>query len=304
MIHPFRLWCSAPALNEARTARELAEFARRAEGLGFDGLVMPDHLLDGHSPLPLLASIAASTDRLRLVTFVLNNDLRRPGVLAHELTSLDLLSDGRIIAGLGAGWNQPEYAAAGLEYDPAAQRIARLEATVGTLRAAWSGEPPFDAYPKPVQDPVPILIGGGGKRLLSMAARTAQIVGLAPRVGTGGAADFRSLTAGAADEKLAWILEAAGERFESFEVNTYAAIRGGMRITDQPRTAAETIAAAVAERGGELTADEVLESPHTLLGSVDAIVDKCREMRQRWRTNIVMVGSDVDGFAPVVARLN
>ena len=303
MNHPFRLWCAAPPLNEARTARQLSEFARRAEGLGFDGMVMPDHLLEGHAPLPLLAAVAAATDRLRLVTFVLNNDLRRPGVLAHELTSLDLLSDGRVVAGLGAGWNQPEYAAAGLDFDPAPQRIARLEATLGTLRAAWSGEAPFEAYPRPVQSPVPILIGGGGRRLLSLAAREAEIVGLAPRVGAGSTADFGSLTAAATDEKLDWIRSAAGERFESLELNTYAAIRGGMRVTDEPRSVAEAISAAVAERGGELTAEEVLESPHTLLGSVDAIVDKCRAMRDRWRTNVLMVGSDLDGFAPVVARL-
>lgn len=304
MLHPFRVWCSAPPLKEARTARELAEFARRAEAAGFDGLAMPDHLLDGHSPLLLLASVAAATDRLHLVSFVLNNDLRRPGVLAHELTSLDLLSNGRVVAGLGAGWNRSEYAAAGLDYDPASQRIARLEAALGTLRAAWSGEAPYDDYPRPVQNPVPILVGGGGRRLLSLAAREAQIVGLAPRVALGSAPDFRSLTADATDEKLAWIRNAAGARFESLEVNTYAAIRGGMRVTGQPRAVAETIAVAVAERGGELTADEVLESPHTLLGSVDAIVDKCRAMRERWRTNIVMVGSDVDGFAPIVERLN
>lgn len=264
---------------------------------------MSDHLVGGHSPLPLLAAVAAATDRLRLVTFVLNNDLRRPGVLAHELTSLDVLSDGRVVAGLGAGWNEREYAAAGLDYDPAPQRIARLETALRTLRAAWSGEAPFDGYPKPVQDPIPILIGGGGRRLLSMAAREAHIVGLAPRVATGSAADFRSLTAEAADEKLAWIREAAGERFESLEVNTYAALRGGMSVTDQPRAAAETLAASVAGRGGDLTADDILESPHTLLGSVDAIVDKCRAMLERWRINIVMVGSDIDGFAPVVARL-
>ena len=303
MIQAFRFWCAAPSLSEARTARELGDFARRAEALGYDALVMPDHLLATHAPLPLLTVVAAATERLRLVPFVLNNDLRRPGVLAHELASLDILSEGRLVAGIGAGWNQPEYEAAGVEYDPAPRRIDRLEAALGTLRRAWSRQEPFDAYPEPAQARIPILVGGGGRRLLSLAAEHADIVGLAPRVAPESAAIFDSMTAEATDQKLGWIRAAAGARLETLEVNTYPALRGGFRVTEEPRKAAEEIANAAAERGARLSAEQVLESPHTALGSVDAIVEKCRAMRERWRINVFMIGSEIDPFAPVVARL-
>src|SRR5206468_456136 len=160
----------------------------------YDALLISDHLLDQLAPLPALAAIAQATSRLRLGTFVLNNDLRHPAVLAQELATIDVLSEGRLEIGLGAGWNVPEYEAAGLPFDRHAVRFARMSEALQILKGLF-GDAPFtfdgehyqisqmEGWPKPVQRPhPPILIGGGGRTVLSFAARYAQIVGLAPRL--------------------------------------------------------------------------------------------------------------------------
>lgn len=304
MSRPFRFWCSAPPPEVGRSARAIGEYARRAEGLGYDAIVIPDHLLDMLAPAPFLAAVAARTERIRVGTFVFNNDLRNPAVLAHELISLDLLSEGRLIAGLGAGWNRPEYEVAGIAFDSPGTRIGRLEATIDVVRGAFGGRAPFEKYPRPHRARLPILVGGGGRRLLTLAAREADIVGLAPRVTADSRADYPTITAAATDQKLAWIREAAGNRVAELDLNTYSTLRGGFRVTDDPKAVAAELVAAVAANGGRLSAEEILESPHTLLGPVDAIVDKARAMRERWGINCFMVGAAIDDFAPVVSKLS
>ena len=152
---------------------------------------------------------------MRLGTFVLNNDLRHPAVLAQELASLDLLSDGRLEIGLGAGWNEPEYTAAGLAFEPHGTRFRRMAESLQILKGLFAEAPltfagthyqiaEMNGLPKPLQKPhPPIMIGGGGQKMLEFAARNAQIVGLAPRLPAGGRADIRSVLADATDEKVA-----------------------------------------------------------------------------------------------------
>jgi alkanesulfonate monooxygenase SsuD/methylene tetrahydromethanopterin reductase-like flavin-dependent oxidoreductase (luciferase family) len=131
---PFRFLADARAVVDGRS---LAALARRAETLGFDALVIPDHLGDQLSPVPAMATIAAATDRLRIAAFVLNNDLRHPAVLAQELASLDVLSGGRVVAGIGAGWNEPEYRMTGLQYDRPGIRIDRMLEAIVILRGLF-----------------------------------------------------------------------------------------------------------------------------------------------------------------------
>jgi probable F420-dependent oxidoreductase len=177
---PFRFLADA---REIATLRELTETARRAEAIGIDTLVVPDHLIPQLAPMPAMAAIAAVSDRLRIAPFVLNNDLRHPVVLAQDLASLDVLSEGRLDVAIGAGWNWAEYEAIGLPFEPTPVRQARLAEAVAVLKGCF-GEGPFsfagehytitdhDAYPKPVQKPhPPFLIGGGGRRTLTLAAR-------------------------------------------------------------------------------------------------------------------------------------
>ncbi len=203
MPRPFRFLADA---REVATIRQLTETARRAEAIGIDTLVVPDHLIQQLAPVPTMAAIAAVSDRLRIAAFVLNNDLRHPAVLAQELASLDVLSEGRLDVAIGAGWNRAEYEAIGLAFDPTPVRQARLAEAVAVLKGCFADGPfsfagehytitDYDAQPKPAQRPhPPFLIGGGGRRTLTLAAREAQIVGLAPRILPNRAPDPRSVT--------------------------------------------------------------------------------------------------------------
>ena len=300
-MRPFRFL--APVGDGRPDARALVAEARRAEAIGIDVLVRSDHVLEQHAPLPVLATVAAATERVRLGTFVLNVDLRHPAVLAQELASLDVLSGGRLEIGMGAGWNRPEYDALGLPYDPLPTRVARLAEAVAVLKGCL-GPGPFsfagehyrvtghDGHPKPVQEPhPPLFLGGGGRRSLTLAAREADIVGLAPRPG-----DPRSYTAAGTDEKVAWVREAAGDRFADLELNAYPS-GGPVVVTDDARS----VAAERARRMG-LTVTEVLESPHVFIGSVAGLAEKCRELRERYGITSIMLDDPV-AAAGVIERL-
>jgi probable F420-dependent oxidoreductase len=270
--------------------------------------------LEQLAPIPTLATIAAATTRLRIGTFVLNNDLRHPAVLAHELATLDVLSGGRLIVGIGAGWNKPEYDAIGLAFDDVGVRASRLEESVAILKGLFAdGQLTFpgeryriaalDGRPKPVQRPhPPFLIGGGGRRTLSLAAREAQIVGLAPRPGRAGGRDLASYLAPATHEKIGWIRAAAGDRFGDLILNTYPSM-SPVIVTDHALREADALAArASAGSGGTVTGAELLDSPHIFIGTVTALVDKIVGLRERFGISSVML-DDVDALAPIVERL-
>ncbi len=311
MAPPFRFLADARGVA---SARELAETARRAEAIGIDTLVIPDHLIEQLAPVPAMATIAAVSDRLRIGAFVLNNDLRHPAVLAQELASLDVLSEGRLDIAIGAGWNRPEYEAIGIPFDRAPVRQARLAEAVAVLKGcfadgafSFAGEhytiTDYDARPKPVQRPhPPLLIGGGGRRTLTLAAREADVVGLAPRILPGRGADPQSLTFAATREKIEWVREAAGDRFDDLVLNVYPSTIP-ISVTDHPRREAEAIAERLAQRSGvAITADEVLEAPHLYIGTVDDLVAKINRLRDELGISSIMVG-EVDELAAVVERL-
>lgn len=174
-------------------------WAQAAERAGLASVWLSDHLFvslarwggpdedqEGFEPLASLAGLARETARVRLGTLVLCPHLRPPGVLAKALATVDVLSGGRLTVGIGAGWFEPEYAAAGLDFPPAPQRLERMAETVEVLRLAFSGEPfsyagrrvqiaDMVCLPRPVQRPgPPIWVGGSGDRLLAVAARHAD----------------------------------------------------------------------------------------------------------------------------------
>ena len=278
LMRPFSFLAST---DKNRSFAEYTALAHKAEAVGCSTFVWPDHLT-AHAPLPLLSVIAATTERLRVGMFVLNVCLRHPAVLAQELATLDVLSGGRVDAGLGAGWNKPEFDSSGIPFEPVGVRIKRLTETIAILKGCFA-EGPFsfkgehytitelDGAPKPTQRPhPPIFIGGGGKRLLTLAAREAQIIGLAPRLMPGDEPriDPLSMTAAATEQKLDWIREAAGERFAEIEFNTYPS-GGPTVITNEPLAEARRRVDRLRERTGvELSVEEVLESPHVYIGSV------------------------------------
>jgi probable F420-dependent oxidoreductase len=313
---PFR-FLAGP--GEATDGAAVAADARRAEAMGYAVLVYPDHVVNPLGMIPVLAWAAAATERLRIAPFVANNDLRHPALLAQDLATLDVLSGGRAEVAVGAGWNRPEYDALGLPFDPARVRVARLAEAVTVLKGCF-GDGPFsfagehytvthhDGIPKPVQRPgPPLFIGGGGRRVLSLAGQEADIVGLAPRtlaMPGGGTvrSDPRSITIAATEEKLAWVREAAGERFGALELNVYPT-GSAPQLTDHPRKAAADILDGIRSRTGvEVEVDELLASPHVFIGSVDGLVAKFRELRERLGISSFMTG-DLDTLAPVVERL-
>jgi probable F420-dependent oxidoreductase len=296
-----------------QSGRALAERARKAESIGYSTYVVSDHLLDVLAPMPALATVAAATEKLRIGMFVLNNDLRHPAVLHQELASLDVLSEGRLEIGIGAGWNEPEYRASGIPFDPVAVRVGRLEEAVTVLKGLFADEKlthagtyytitELDGRPKPVQKPhPPILIGGGGKRVLGLAGREAQIVGFAPRIGSksGG---FRSCTFEATREKVRWVREAAGDRFDALELNTYPSFRPAS-VTNDPKKPLEDLLARLNAEGAGLTLEELMDSPHVFIGTVDQLVAKFTRLRDELGISNIMVGSGIDDFAPIVERL-
>ncbi len=186
-LRPFRFLAEAGAISDGRA---LADAARRAEASGIDVLVIPDHLIDQLGPIPALATAATATERLRIGTFVFNNDLRHPAVLAQDLASHDVLSGGRLEIGIGAGWNEPEYRAIGLPFDPVGTRVARLAESIAVLKGSFGPGSfsfvgkhytitDFDGRPKPIQRPhPPFFVGGGGRRLLSQRGARPRSSGL------------------------------------------------------------------------------------------------------------------------------
>jgi probable F420-dependent oxidoreductase len=310
-VRPFRFLADA---FDAASARELGERARAAEAMGVTAFVLPDHLVPQLAPIPYLATIAALTERLRISAFVHNNDLRHPAVLAQELATLDVLSGGRLDVAIGAGWNEPEYRAIGLPFDPIQVRQARLADAIAVLKGcfgegafSFAGEhytiTNYDAYPKPIQQPhPPICIGGGGRATLTLAAREANIVGLAPRILSGQRPDPRSITWAATEEKIGWVREAAGDRFDDLEFNVYPT-QWPIVVTDDVRGEARRFIESMAERTGiELTEQEVIDSPHVYIGSIDRFVEKFSELRERLGINSFLVGG-LDELGPVVERL-
>ena len=312
-MRPFRFLATVDGYPDFA---ELTSLARRAEAIGCSTFVVPDHLGLQYAAIPLLAMVAAATERLRVGTFVLNICLRHPAVLAQDLATLDALSGGRLEIGLGAGWNKPEHDAIGIPFEPVGVRIERLTESITILKGcfaeesfSFSGEhyiiTHHDGTPKPSQRPhPPIFLGGGGKRLLTLAAREAQTVGLAPRIVQGDRprVDAWSLTAAAAEEQIGWVRQAAGDRFGELEFNTYAT-GGPTVVTANPIAEARRRADRIhAQTGVELTVEEILDSPHIFIGSVRDLTRKFVELRERFGISSFLI-DDLAALAPLVEEL-
>jgi len=309
-VRPFRFLAEASGIV---SGPELASQARRAEQLGYHGLAISDHLLGQLSPIVAMATVAAATSTLRVSGFVLNNDLRHPAVLAQELASIDVLSGGRVDVAIGAGWNRPEYDAVGIAFDPTPVRQARLAESIAVLKGLFTGQPfsftgehytitDYTAGPVPLQRPhPPFFIGGGGRRTLTLAGREADTVGLAARIRSNGTIDASSLTLAGAREKIGWARDAAGDRFDALEFNTYPA--GPVVVTDDLRGEVRRVIDRLRSRGAELTEQEVLDSPQFFIGSVDRLVEKFLQLREELGISSILLGG-IGELEPVLERLS
>jgi probable F420-dependent oxidoreductase, MSMEG_2516 family len=298
--------------KQAQPGAAWGAFAQKIEDLGFSTLYMPDHFVDHPlAPIPGIAYAAAVTSTLRIGTLVLGNDYKHPVVLANEAATLDVLSEGRLELGLGAGWMSVDYERSGMTLDSAATRIARLGEALTVIKGLWADGPftfsgahyaidALDGEPKPLQRPhPPIVVGGGGPKILAVAAKHAQIVGINASLHRGipdHVETIQSLSAAATDVKLGHLRVAAGARFDELEIQT---LTGFVHVTDDRGAVAEGMAAAF---GVEPTV--ALETPAALVGTIDEICADLEARRARWQMSYVVVPEEfVDVFAPVVARL-
>jgi probable F420-dependent oxidoreductase len=281
------------------------ERARRLEAEGWSTLLVPDHLGAVSTFAPLLSAVDVTTN-LRVGSLVVNNDLFHPLRLAQEAATVDLLTDGRLELGLGSGWNEPEYRLLDLPYDRPRERAVRLGHAVEIMKRAWAGEPrlpvPGDpagsrAVPAPLQSPhPPLLIGGHGDTILSLAAAEADIVGLTGLTWTGSALAPTGASVDALAQRMRFVRERAGPRFAQLEINILT------QVTSIGGDSQSTISTWASRLG--LAPDLVRDSPLTLIGSVSEIVQKLVAVRERLGISYVVVfDGAIEEMTPVVARL-
>jgi probable F420-dependent oxidoreductase len=304
---PFRFGVE---MMEPFAAMTWADSVRELESLGYSTLFAPDHFDEGYGPITAMATAAAATTELRVAPAVLAADFRHPAVLARELAAIDQLSEGRLEVGLGAGYQVNDYRGSGITMDPPKVRVDRLIEYVAVLRGLFAAGPfsfsgehfeitDLDGTPEPfTPGGPPILVAGGGPRMLRFAARHADIVGVNPSLPSSEARAeaSRDGVAERIDEKLALVREAAGERFDDLVIHGWLQVT---RVTDDGRTVAQEVAGSA-----ELEVDDVLASPFALIGSVEEIVERLHERRARWDYSYYTVQQPAAReFAPVLAAL-
>jgi probable F420-dependent oxidoreductase len=282
--------------------------ARRSEDLGYEALLVPDHLGRQLSPIAALSAAAAATSRLRIGSYVFANDFRHPLMLAREAATLDLLSGGRFELGLGAGWRTDDYRQLGYDYAPPGRRIDRLEEAIVLVKRLLAGERVTHAgkhyrldraavAPRPIQRPhPPIIMGGGGPRMLRLAAREADIVGLIPQFNARGRPILTDVTEAAAERKVETVRKAAGDRFERLVIDLFIA-DAGMVGSGQPLP--RSLAAA-----GKGAVTGLIGSPYLLYGTLGQLRERLE--RRRARTGISAYSipqAALEAMAPLVGAL-
>jgi len=296
-------------VSKETTAKGWAELARRTEAAGYEVLTMPDHFTDQLAPIPALMAAASATTTLRVGALVFDNDYKHPVVLAKELATIDLLSDGRLDIGLGAGWMISDYEEAGIPYDSPKVRIDRFIEGVAVIRGAmaegsfsFSGDhytiTNYNGQPKPIQARPPLLIGGGGKRVLTYAAREADIIGINGTLTAGvvGPEALSTMTAESVDEKVAIVAAAGAHRINDIEMNIRTFF---VKVTNDRAATVDGISSMFG-----VSKDMIDASPFALIGSVEECIEQLLERRERWGFSYTIVGAEnIDECAPIVAAL-
>jgi probable F420-dependent oxidoreductase len=307
-MRPFRFG----VITESTPSREQwITLVRKTEDLGYATFLLADHFVNEFPPLAALMAAADATKTLRVGSFVFNNDFRHPALLAKEVATLDLLSGGRFELGIGAGWHRPEYEQTGLPFDRAGVRINRLEEAVNIIKQFFTQESvtfagshytvtDLKAFPKPLQRPYPpVLMGGGGKRLLTLAGQEADIIGLHLKVNDDGTVEASERTESALARKVEWVRQAAGERFAAVELNLLIA---RVIITQNQQLAAEQYIRESGQPG--VTAEQLLTNPYMLIGSIEQLTERIQRLRELFGISYLVLDAEyMEALAPVVARL-
>ena len=296
---PFRFGVLGGA--DSRPVGRWHELARRIEGDGYSTLLVGDHFLTELSCTARLASAAAVTDTLRLGSYVYSNDFRHPALLAKEAAELDVLSGGRFELGMGAGWWKDEYDVVGIRFDDGPVRVSRFQESVQLVRRLLAGETVthhgdyydldgFELPTAPLQRPVPLLLGGGGKRMTRFAAEHADIVGFDPKALPGGGKDPDEFGEPAFDDKLRLLDDVVGG-------TTVGPERGillfhvARQLDDLPSD-------------GWADVDVLASSPYTLIGHSQDMIETLMARRDRWGLSYyVCFEEDIEILTPVVTEL-
>jgi probable F420-dependent oxidoreductase len=312
MAHPRKFRFAAQLSRSPEgTAADWAAQARKAEDYGYSSLLMPDHFGDQLAPVPALAAAAAATESLRIGALVFDNDYRHPLVLAKEAATLDVLSEGRFELSLGAGWMRTDYEQSGIAYDRPGVRVDRFEEAVQIITGLLASDEPYSftgahytitehlLLPRPVQRPrPPLIIGGGGKRVLTIAGRYADIVSINVdlREGLGGVEAAPNAAPEQTRRKIEWVKEAAGARFAELELNS---LIGFVVITDDRQSLIE----AMAPTFGLDPADAV-HVPLALIGTIEEMEEELQWRREEYGMSYFSIESDAwETLAPIVAKL-
>lgn len=306
-MRPFRFGLS---IGGSSSRDDFVATVHKAEASGFEVISSADHIGRRLAVLPMLTA-AAEISSLRISPMVMANDYRHPVVLAKDTATIDVLSGGRFELGIGTGWIEEQYNAAGIRYDPPRVRVDRFEEAIAVIKGCWSGEPfsfvgehyQLDQVtcPRPIQRPhPPLLIAGAGRRMLRLAGREADIVGIAPLTsGMAGLDEFGVAVATSGDRidtQIEWIAETAGGRFDEIELSVMA---HHVEVTPDIDEAVAKLAAETSTRH-----EQVRDSPHTLIGPVESLVETLQGNRERYGISyVVFLGDDLEAIRPVVEQL-
>ncbi|MGB3773453.1 MAG: LLM class F420-dependent oxidoreductase [Rhodococcus sp. (in: high G+C Gram-positive bacteria)] len=319
-LRRFRFAAGGEGNPDEGGARRFVKLAQKAEELGFDSFMIPDHLGNQVGPIAALGALAVATDKIRIGAAVLANGFRHPAVLAKDATTIDQISGGRLELGLGAGWLKEEYDRSGIAYESPAVRIEKLDESLTILDTLLRGQQchfqgkhyqldGLQGSPRPRQGPrPPIAVGGGGPKLLEVAAKHADIISLVPSTTLDGKLKLSEITMEKSLERVEIVRAAAGDRFDDIELNwTITSIL----ISDDREQTAEMVIGALEngfppnmEADTTLSVEQILESPYLAIGTFEEIAEQIVDVRAK--TTMSYVGifpGQLDAFAPVISML-
>ncbi len=285
--------------SQMKDMEQWISLAKFADDAGFDTFYAADHPGSTAAPFVSLGAVAAVTKKIRLGTCVLNAGRWEPFALATEIATLDVLSRGRSLLGIGAGHTPAEWSMVGVDIPPPSVRVARMTEVVDAVRKLLSGDRVSmsgahiklsDALlsdPTPIQSPIPLMIGGNGRRLLAIAAERADIVGV-----TG----LTKLLADGHSHEVDWRTDTLNQTFD-YVRSTAAAHRRDVsiealvqhvEITEDP----EKTCVAIARLIPGATAEDLLTTPFMWIGTPNSIVQQVRDFEQRWGISRYVVRED------------